>query len=306
MPHSQVKLRLTKGIHLVIDRTRLPLPSAVVITEGKRILFAIPWGERVILGTTDTDYRGDPEKVATDASDIAYVLRSVNEFFPKLALRESDIVSTWAGLRPLVANHDGTPSDTSRAHEITSPETGWWDITGGKLTTYRLMAEQAVDKVVSHLGARVAPCRTAKEPLLPAPEVTPYSGILPAPYTREAVEHYVGREWAHPPAGRHPAPQRLVLLRARFRRETRRGRRLDGRRRRLERGKARRRTRRLPRRDRAVGANGECRLTARAAAITSATRAAPTHAFPPRTGRARGSHGRTRTAKSHRRSAPRA
>lgn len=196
MPHSKVKLRLTKGIHLVIDRTRLPLPSAVVITEGKRILFAIPWGERVILGTTDTDYRGDPEKVATDASDIAYVLRSVNEFFPRLALRESDIVSTWAGLRPLVANHDGTPSDTSRAHEITSPEPGWWDITGGKLTTYRLMAEQAVDKVVRHLGAQAAPCRTAKEPLLPAPEVTPYSGILPAPYTREAVEHYVGREWA--------------------------------------------------------------------------------------------------------------
>lgn len=196
MPHSRVKLRLTKGIHLVIDRTRLPLPSAVVITEGKRILFAIPWGERVILGTTDTDYRGDPEKVATDASDIAYVLRSVNEFFPRLALREADIVSTWAGLRPLVANHDGTPSDTSRAHEITSPEPGWWDITGGKLTTYRLMAEQAVDKVVRHLGTSAAPCRTAKEPLLPAPEVTPYSGILPAPYTREAVAHYVGREWA--------------------------------------------------------------------------------------------------------------
>lgn len=196
LPHSAVKLRLTKGIHLVVDRARIPVPSAVVITEGKRILFILPWGERVILGTTDTDYRGDPEDVAVEANDIAYVLRTVNEFFPSVALRAHDVVSSWAGLRPLVANPDGTPSDISRAHEILSPEPGWWDITGGKLTTYRLMAEQAVDKVGQHLGAKISPCRTAKEPLLPAAEVTPYSGILPAPFTREAVEHYVRREWA--------------------------------------------------------------------------------------------------------------
>jgi glycerol-3-phosphate dehydrogenase len=196
LPHSAVKLRLTKGIHIVIDRPRLPVPSAVVITEGKRILFVLPWGERVIIGTTDTDYHGAPEDVAVDASDISYVLRTVNEFFPSVALRESDIVSSWAGLRPLVAKPDGSPSDISRAHEISSPQPGWWDITGGKLTTYRLMAEQAVDKVVRHLGADAPACRTATEPLLPAAEVTPYSGILPAPFTREAVRHYVRHEWA--------------------------------------------------------------------------------------------------------------
>lgn len=196
VPHSAVKLRLTKGIHLVVDRARIPVPSAVVITEGKRILFVLPWGERVILGTTDTDYQGAPEGVAVDASDIAYVLRTVNEFFPSVALREADIVSSWAGLRPLVANPDGTPSDISRAHEIRSPEPGWWDITGGKLTTYRLMAEQAVDKVVRHLGSKVAPCRTAEEPLLPLSEVTAYSGILPPPHSRAAVEYYVRQEWA--------------------------------------------------------------------------------------------------------------
>ncbi|MBI5689871.1 MAG: glycerol-3-phosphate dehydrogenase/oxidase [Verrucomicrobia bacterium] len=196
LPQSAVKLRLTKGIHLVIDRSRLAVPSAVVITEGKRILFVLPWGERVILGTTDTDYKGAPEDVAVEPADIAYVLRTVNEFFPSVALKETDIVSSWAGLRPLVANPDGTPSDISRAHEIRSPEPGWWDITGGKLTTYRLMAEQAVDQVVKHLGRSVAPCRTAKEPLLPAAEVTSYSGILPAPCHREAVEYYVRHEWA--------------------------------------------------------------------------------------------------------------
>jgi glycerol-3-phosphate dehydrogenase len=196
VPHSAVRLRLSKGIHIVVERARLPVPSAVVITEGKRILFVLPWGERVIIGTTDTDYRGAPEDVTTEPQDVAYVLRTVNEFFPSIALREADIVSTWAGIRPLIANPDGSPSDISRAHQIRCPEPGWWDIAGGKLTTYRLMSEQAVDQIVKHLGIRTQPCRTATEPLLRPDQVTPFSGILPAPCTREAVEHYVRHEWA--------------------------------------------------------------------------------------------------------------
>ena len=196
LPHSAVKLRLTKGIHLVVDQARLPVPDAVVITEGERILFAIPWAGRVVLGTTDTDYRGRPEDVAVEPADTTYVLRTVNTWFPGAALKESDVISSWAGLRPLVANPDGTPSDISRAHEIRRPEAGWWDITGGKLTTYRLMAEQAVNEAARELGAAVPPSRTAGEPLLPSAEVTPYSGLAPAPFTREAVRHYVENEWA--------------------------------------------------------------------------------------------------------------
>jgi glycerol-3-phosphate dehydrogenase len=196
IPHSSVKLRLSKGIHVVVDRARLPVPAAVVITEGKRILFVLPWGERVVVGTTDTDYRGDPEAVGTDATDIAYVLRTVNEFFPSVALRESDLVSTWAGLRPLIANPDGSPSDISRAHQILSPEPGWWDIAGGKLTTYRLMAEQAVDQLVRHLGKPAARCRTSEEPLLAGISGSVFSGLVPPPCTRAAVEHYVRHEWA--------------------------------------------------------------------------------------------------------------
>ena len=194
--HSAVKLRLSKGIHIVIERHRLPVPSAVVITEGKRILFVLPWGERVIIGTTDTDYRGKPEDVRVDPTDVAYVLRTVNEFFPSVALRDTDIVSSWAGLRPLIANPDGSPSDISREHQIRTPEPGWWDIAGGKLTTYRLMAEQAVDQIVRHLGIAAQPCPTATEPLLATGEVNAFSGLLPAPFTREAVEHYVSHEWA--------------------------------------------------------------------------------------------------------------
>lgn len=196
LPASAVRLRLSKGVHLVVERARLPVPSAVVVSAGRRILFVLPWGERVILGTTDTDYTGAPEDVTVEAADIAYVLRAVNEFFPTVGLRPEDVVSSWAGLRPLIANADGSPSDLSREHEIRSPAPGWWDIAGGKLTTYRLMSEQVVDRIVRHLDVEAAACRTAVEPLLAPEEATPFSGIAPAPFTRAAVEHYVQHEWA--------------------------------------------------------------------------------------------------------------
>jgi glycerol-3-phosphate dehydrogenase len=223
LPHSRVKLRLTKGIHLVVQNARLPVTETVVMTEGKRILFAIPWGERTILGTTDTDYDGPLDDVRADAADIGYVLRIMNQFFPSARLTEADVISAWAGLRPLVADPSGKPSDISRAHEIHNPEPGWWDVAGGKLTTYRLMAEQTVDQIVRKLqklngesrrGPTAAepllthhqspipsdqalrPCRTAEEPLLPPAETGGVSGILPPEPSRQIVEHYVTREWA--------------------------------------------------------------------------------------------------------------
>lgn len=195
VPHSSVRLRLSKGIHLVTDRKRLPVEDAVVITEGKRILFIIPWGQRLIIGTTDTDYKGKPEEVKVAREDIQYVLKTVAESFPSVGLSEKDVISAWAGLRPLIANPDGTPSDISRAHQIISPETGWWDVAGGKLTTYRLMAEQTVDQLVRFLGAPKQPCRTATEALLPKSEAG-FSGTVPVAVSRQAVEHYVLREWA--------------------------------------------------------------------------------------------------------------
>ena len=166
MPQSETSLRLTKGVHLVIDRTRLPMEDAVVLAEGSRILFVIPWGERVILGTTDTDYRGPLENPSCDADDISYILQVVNEAFPAAKLTPNDLVSTWSGLRPLVADKNGNPSDISRRHKIAMSHAGWWDVTGGKLTTYRLMAEETVDAIVRFLGAKAAPCRTATTPLL--------------------------------------------------------------------------------------------------------------------------------------------
>jgi glycerol-3-phosphate dehydrogenase len=194
-PQSGLRLRLTKGVHLVIDRRRLPVDEAIILPEGKRILFVIPWGERVILGTTDTDYDGDPAAVRTDPSDVGYILDVVNGAFPDIQLGPGDVISTWAGVRPLIASRRqeaGAPSDISRKHVIRMPEPGWFDVAGGKLTTYRLMAEQAVGKVGKYLGRRLPRSRTVEQPLARGA----YSGVLPPPIAPEVVAECCRREWA--------------------------------------------------------------------------------------------------------------
>jgi glycerol-3-phosphate dehydrogenase len=198
-PQSHVRLRLTKGVHLVIPRARLPVPECAVMTDGPRILFAIPWGERTILGTTDTDYAGDPDAVACEPADVESILDVARRTFIAANIDPTCITGTWAGLRPLVADPSGRPSDISRAHEIHMTEPGWIDVTGGKLTTYRLMAEQTVDRVVACLNFNVSPCTTATEPLLPDAASARFSGVVPPDVSREAVEHYCRNEWAvHP------------------------------------------------------------------------------------------------------------
>ncbi len=197
---SRVRLRLTKGVHLVVDHARLPVPDAVVMSQEDRILFIIPWGERVILGTTDTDFDGTPESVQTNQDDVAYILDVANHTFPSVELTEDDVLSTWSGLRPLIASSSGGPSDISRAHQIRMPEPGWLDVAGGKLTTYRLIAQQAVDRLVSHLGCGAGRCTTASQPLLASePSETGQgqgiSGIVPPPVGRAAVEHFCRDEW---------------------------------------------------------------------------------------------------------------
>jgi len=193
---SKTSLRLTKGVHLVIDRSRLPVPDAVVMAEKDRILFAIPWGERVLLGTTDTDYDGPIGSPTCDPEDVKYVLDVVNESFPDASLIKEDVISTWAGLRPLVADKNGNPSDISRRHEITMSHPGWWDVVGGKLTTYRLMAEETVNAIVRHLEISSPACRTAEEPLLENHGANPVSGIVPPEVTLSTVQHYCRSEWA--------------------------------------------------------------------------------------------------------------
>jgi len=198
VPHSSIALRLTKGVHLVIDRSRLNVPDAVVMTDGPRILFAIPWGERVILGTTDTDYGGALDDVRASPEDVDEVLSVVNRAFPPAEITRDDVLSTWAGLRPLIADPGGQPSDISRRHEIRMPQPGWLDVAGGKLTTYRHIAQQAVDRLVQHLGRDVAPCRTADEPLLESGAAVDPGGsaIVPPPVEERLVWEFCQRQWA--------------------------------------------------------------------------------------------------------------
>ncbi len=198
IPHSSVRLRLTKGVHVVIDRARLPVETAVVLTQGNRILFVIPWGERVILGTTDTDYSGDPAAVRTDDSDVRYILDVVNHGFPAAHIEPPDVIATWAGIRPLIAPHRdraGAPSDVSRRHEIHMAQPGWFDIAGGKLTTARLMGEQAVDRIGEYLAAHLPPSKTAAIPLVSDKDAC-YSGVLPPPLEPEPVWHACQTQWA--------------------------------------------------------------------------------------------------------------
>ena len=195
LSRGRVRLRPTKGVHLVLDRSRLPIADAMSLTQGRRFLLAIPWGERVFVGSTDTDYAGPTEAPTCDAADVRYVLDVVNDHFPALGLGAADVVAAWAGIRPLVDDPDGDPSDISREHEIAMPEPGWFDIFGGKLTTYRLMGEQAVDRIVGLLGRKCPACRTALEPLLP-PAESAECGILPPPVGERAVRDACRNQWA--------------------------------------------------------------------------------------------------------------
>lgn len=146
-------LRPTKGIHLTFSKDRLHLPSAVVMgaQESNRIVFAIPRHEMTIIGTTDTDFSGDPGNVKADFEDVEYLLKITNEYFPDAQITSKDIISSYVGVRPLVKDESGSAGKTSREHVIISDERGFTFVAGGKYTTYRLMSEQIVDRILKSL-----------------------------------------------------------------------------------------------------------------------------------------------------------
>ncbi len=153
-------LRPTKGVHLMVNRDRIGNCNALsyMVERDGRLMFLIPWGKFSIIGTTDTDYRGRPEDLTVEAPDVEYTLDAFNHAFPTVKLTESDIVSAYVGLRPLVAENAATESKVSREHRIFLPPSGLITIAGGKLTTYRVMAKQVVDiaekRLASDFGIR--------------------------------------------------------------------------------------------------------------------------------------------------------
>jgi glycerol-3-phosphate dehydrogenase len=155
----------TKGVHLLLPK--LTQEHAVVFSarHDGRILLVIPWGNCSLVGTTDTDFRGDPSEVHAEHADIEYLLNEVRGLFPDRSISETDIVTTTAGVRALLHSDVGTPSARSREHRMVRQGRNLLSIAGGKYTTYRLIAQQTVDSVISILNAPAAPCRTADVPL---------------------------------------------------------------------------------------------------------------------------------------------
>ncbi len=153
-PDARRRLRPTKGVHLIVPRERIWSRAAITLNSPRdgRLMFLIPWGQFSIIGTTDTDYEGDPADVHADAEDVAYVLEAARHAFPVTGLSEADIISTYAGLRPLIADDAPTGYKVSREHQIINTATGFFTIAGGKLTTWRSMAEEMVDELARYLG----------------------------------------------------------------------------------------------------------------------------------------------------------
>jgi glycerol-3-phosphate dehydrogenase len=180
-------LKPTKGVHLVVDSKRLPIHHALVMTHpvDKRVMFTIPWGlGRTAVGTTDTFFDGRPDTVEPTARDVDYLLDAANHFYPDARLTPDDVISTWSGLRPLLKAPDVSAgaSQVSREHLIVERK-GFITIAGGKLTTYRTMAAEVVDRASKQLGHR-HPTTTDERPLPGATEFME---------SDEALDEYIKR-----------------------------------------------------------------------------------------------------------------
>ncbi len=216
-PDGRPTLLRTKGIHVVVPRHRLGNREAVIFISpiDGRVMFVLPWGTVTYIGTTETELAGDPGTVAAAADDVIYVLRSANALFPDARLAPEDVLATWAGVRPLLRHGDyDDPNAASREHTILESDNGLISIVGGKLTTYRLMAAQVVDRVAARLhqrdGRPVAPrSPTDREPL-PGGEVRHLEVMIDATvaegFPRDIATHLV-----HTYGGESAAVVRLAL-----------------------------------------------------------------------------------------------
>jgi glycerol-3-phosphate dehydrogenase len=164
---GQFKVRASKGIHLVVPRDRILSTTGMILRTATSVLFVIPWGRHWIVGTTDTDWHLDKAHPAASSRDIDYLLGQVNTVLSTPLTRE-DVEGVYAGLRPLLAGESDQTSKLSREHVVAHPTPGLVVVAGGKYTTYRVMAKDAVDEAVRAMDFRVAPSCTDEVPLLGA------------------------------------------------------------------------------------------------------------------------------------------
>ncbi|AYC29317.1 glycerol-3-phosphate dehydrogenase/oxidase [Paenisporosarcina cavernae] len=148
------QLRLTKGVHIVLDRQRFPLKQAIYFdAPDGRMIFAIPRGDKAYIGTTDTVYEKNPIHPIASNDDVSYLIDNLNRQFPDHSFTFADVESTWAGVRPLIFEEGKDPSEISRKDEVWRSTSGLWSIAGGKLTGYRKMAETIVDEVMKEFDS---------------------------------------------------------------------------------------------------------------------------------------------------------
>ncbi len=172
-PPASVSLRTARGTHVSIKSRRIPLEGYTALRSPRdgRLAFAMPIGEYVVFGTTDTDDRTEPGLVRPSPDDTDYLLELANHAFPPVDVTREDVTGAWAGLRPLLAEGDAPDADAlSRRHQVVAGPAGLWILTGGKLTTHRRMAEDLVDTVAPFLESAdvaVGECRTASERFFP-------------------------------------------------------------------------------------------------------------------------------------------
>jgi glycerol-3-phosphate dehydrogenase len=192
------KVRMSKGVHVVVPYEAIRSDTGIILRTEKSVLFIIPWGQRWIVGTTDTDWSGDRAEPTATGEDIDYILEHANRILAR-PLTRADVIGVYAGLRPLIAADDTTPTTKlSREHVVDTPVPGLASIAGGKFTTYRLMARDVVDAAVADFGRWVPASVTDQLPLLGADGLAAAAAEaerLAEDYglPRAAVEHLLDR-----------------------------------------------------------------------------------------------------------------
>ena len=177
---SDKRMSLSRGIHLVLPRARLPVNSTIIIrAPDKRSIFAVPRGAFTYIGTTDVFHDGADYWPAPTREDIDYLLRATEAALNIDPIRDAEIVSLWSGVRPLIAQPGKKANEVSRKDEIWTSPDGMVSIAGGKLSAYRAMAERVVDLVIERLGRAALPCSTADLPLPGGSRTVPLDGLDP-------------------------------------------------------------------------------------------------------------------------------
>ncbi|GAB3594441.1 glycerol-3-phosphate dehydrogenase/oxidase [Angustibacter peucedani] len=193
---GRFRVRASKGVHVVVPRDRIAGEVGLILRTERSVLFVIPWGQHWIVGTTDTDWHFDLAHPAATSRDLEFILGTVNEVLA-VPLTRDDVVGVYAGLRPLLAGEDEDSSQLSREHAVARPQPGLVSIAGGKYTTYRVMAADAIDAAAVDLGP-IRPSVTEHVPLVGAegyaamvnlaPELGRETGLAPW-----RIEHLLGR-----------------------------------------------------------------------------------------------------------------